>query len=333
MKFTFTVLAAAVQMSAIAGQNPRPTGGRGAAAARWCPQMKTRLTQACTTGYMGDCSARCAEVFLPYYRTCAASEPSLQSQSSFNAKCTATLNVDSRPLNGRSDCATDTTLPVMLACADWTGEALADGQISEQDDFCRSNCHEGLEKLVGCQGQMSEAIQQSLAVLTPMVGKCQQALHPPQRGDQAGAPECHIDAVEEQCGPPGGQDDLCTDACLAIMKRTWDACTDGVGRGDDMFAEYSDKIDACDDKSQDDACDKTAGESLQWVSSNCCDGAPRSLLRTARTGARTVVDTPRGGCRGRRRRLRRTAEAVHPRVCQHFHAVLQPLRQDHLRRR
>ena len=84
-------------------------------------------------------------------------------------------------------------------------------------------------------------------------------------------------SVEEQCGPPGGQEYLCTDACLAILKRTWDACTDGVGTGDDMFDMYSDKIDACDDRSQDDACGKTAGEFLQWVSSNCCDGAPRSL--------------------------------------------------------
>lgn len=120
---------------------------------------------------------------------------------------------------------------------------------------------------------MSEVIEQSLDVLTPMVGRCAQMLRPPQRGDGggAGAPECHMDAVREACGAPGVQDDLCTDACLGIMKRTWDACTDGQGTGDDQFADYSDKIDACDDKSQDDGCDKSAAEILQWVATSCCD--------------------------------------------------------------
>ena len=141
-------------------------------------------------------------------------------------------------------CGTDITLPVMLSCADWTAEALADGQITEQDNFCRSECHGGLERMVACRGQMSEVIEQSLDVLTPMVGRCAQMLRPPQRGDGggAGAPECHMDAVREACGAPGVQDDLCTDACLGIMKRTWDACTDGQGTGDAQFADYSDKV-------------------------------------------------------------------------------------------
>ena len=50
------------------------------------------------------------------------------------------------------------------------------------------------------------------------------------------------DAVREACGAPGVQDDLCTAACLGVMKRTWGACTDGQGTGDAQFADYSDKV-------------------------------------------------------------------------------------------
>ena len=47
------------------------------------------------------------------------------------------------------------------------------------------------------------------------------------------------------------------------------------------------KIASCDDKSQDDGCDKSAAEILQWVATSCCDGAPRGseLARASRPAA------------------------------------------------
>ena len=98
MKLTLTVLAAAVNLSIIAGQNTRPTRGGTAA----CTGYKSRVDQACTSGYQGDCSARCAGSFLPYFRECADSDRELQSRYAFNQKCTEAVNVD-RPTDSRGD--------------------------------------------------------------------------------------------------------------------------------------------------------------------------------------------------------------------------------------
>ena len=96
MKLTLTVLVAAVNLSVIASQNTRPT-----VAAR-CTGYKSRVDQACTSGYQGDCSARCAQRFLPYYRECADSERELAGRNAFNQKCTEAVNVD-RPADSRGD--------------------------------------------------------------------------------------------------------------------------------------------------------------------------------------------------------------------------------------
>lgn len=291
----------------------------------------TTMGALCNNFQGTECTAACAERFLPFYRGCE-SLAGVSSLESFEQSCrgaVSTLNHYGNDRDNHDDCSTTATLPVVLQCAQWTQQALNDGQINADDRFCSSDCYEAVTALQSkCGGQMSRTIETSMAALETMVGRCAAALTPAQ---PAASTACDLSAITTGCGPAAAavaDSTICSDSCNRVVRDCWATSPSLPCVGNPFLMAAPSRLSGA-----------RAGPALRRQSSvpaiHC---AARALPRPSREQglrflARYIPLLHLEVLLPRRGHLQRPPRQLLCRVRQHLHAVLLALRADRLRRR
>lgn len=282
-----------IPLAAVFGVAVAQHGGRGGRgdfggrAGQWssCPyeDLQTAKTRARPDGttmgmlcnnFEGDeCTAACAESFLPFYRRCE-SLAGVSSLASFEQSCrgaVSTLNHYGNDRDNTDDCSTTAALPVMMQCAQWTQQALVDGQITADDRFCSSDCFQAVTALQSkCEGRISRTIEASMARLETMVGRCAATLTPARPTTPTTHP-CDLSAITTACGPAAvdaADTTICSDMCNQAIREQGRLC-----RGFPAFQRYIPLLERCHDQDEHNACAASSDTFISFISKSCCEDA------------------------------------------------------------
>jgi hypothetical protein len=258
-------------------------------------QLQAALTSFGCNNLAGDCSAKCAHHYLPISRECKTLIKTNHMQA-FTKICVATLHPSSVDTetgrechdgkdndgDGRFDCqdkdcahfrgcrrqnaqlshtkcASARILPTILACAQWSRKAEADGKITVSDGFCTSSCHGRLAPLWGqCKDRMSRANKLALSFVAPLLSSCD--------GSHQGASSCKMNLVTQHCG---GNPVAAENKCDAKCVRTVDAMSRPC-KSVPQFRMWSHVNDKCSDTRDAENCAAGSAKFLSYVDESCC---------------------------------------------------------------
>lgn len=294
-------MAAPRQLQAPGGQPSNPWGaisGNTDGANAWsnlrrCPH-KTAAEVATAISAFGcnmqasDCSQRCADSYMPLYRECASILTTTEFVT-FTAACEVALaptSIDTTTpntgfgqgafgggttgrlpggFNPRADCSAATTLPTILECSAWTANALADGVINADDNFCDSSCSASLAPIwTACNARMAEATQTQLGALAPLLSTCQQ--HAAAGQGATNAQRCDTSRASRACGGDmAAAAERCDPKCLTVLDTLATPCT--AAR---EWAPFQPVIDACKQTHEHTICEATSTTFVSMLDSSCC---------------------------------------------------------------
>lgn len=235
-----------------------------------------------------DCSQRCADRYMPIYRECASILTSAE-YITFTATCQASLaptSIDTTTpntgfgqgafgggttgripggFNPRADCSVATTLPTILECSTWTTQALADGIINADDNFCDSSCAASLAPIwTACNNRMGEAQQAQLGALAPLLGTCEQAAAVGQGATNA--QRCDTTRASRACGTDmAAAAERCDPKCLTVLDTLATPCA--AAR---EWTPFQPVIDACKQTHEHALCDATSTSFVNMLDGSCC---------------------------------------------------------------
>eukprot|EP01043_Picozoa_sp_COSAG02_P077821 COSAG02_NODE_17228_length_1020_cov_0.855592_1_plen_311_part_01 len=235
-----------------------------------------------------DCSQRCADSYMPVYRECASILTSPEFIT-FTATCQRSLtptSIDTTTpntgfgqgafgggttgrlpggFNPRADCSAATTLPTILECSTWTANALADGVINADDNFCDSSCSASLYPIwTACNGRMAEAQQTQLGALAPLLTGCQLQAQSGQGATNAA--RCDTTRASRACGTDmDAAAERCDPKCMTVLDTLATPCVAA-----DAWAPFQPVIDACKQTHEHTICGATSTSFVSMLDSSCC---------------------------------------------------------------